>query len=242
MNKELKIYADGPNFEQLKAWANDPKISGFTTNPTLLRNLGYGGDYEKACRSLLELAGGKPISFEVIADTFDDMRRQALLISKWGTNVSVKIPVINTKGVYNTSLIYDLQQLGMSVNVTAVFTWQQIVDTVHALRKCSAPCIISIFAGRIFDAGIDPTELFKRASFMVDDIGLKSGSNNISLLWASSRQLYDVVLAEMSSADIITLSPALINKLSIIGKDLGEYSKETVEMFFRDAQAAQFTL
>jgi len=222
----MKLFADTAHMGQMERIA--PEVDGFTTNPTLARKAGVI-DYGRWGSAIARVLSNKEISFEVTADDRVEMERQAKIIASWGPNAVVKIPITNTEGKSMTRLIGDLTAQGIKVNVTAVFTRAQVLEVAKA-----EPYIISIFAGRIADAGQDPCFVFADCREFV--------TNNTSLLWASPRQVYDFVLAEDCGADIITMTPELIAKLELLGKDLNEFSLETVRMFKRDADEAGLTL
>lgn len=229
----IKIYADGANLEQIKIFNNDPLIKGFTTNPTLMKNQGIE-DYEGFAKELLNIVNKKPISFEIFADESDQIIEQAKYISSWASNVYVKVPVTNTKGEFLGDAISKLSEDEVKLNITAVFTDKQVEKIINVLNK-NTHNIISIFSGRIADAGIDPVKHFRSC------LDLKNDSN-LDFLWASPRELFNIFHAEEAGADIITISQDLIKKFEIIGKDLNLFSKETVEMFYNDALTAGYKL
>jgi transaldolase len=230
----VKIFADGADLDGILALAADKRIAGFTTNPTLMWKAGLT-DYEEFAKRLLERITVHPISFEVFADDADEMRRQALKISRWGENVYVKIPVSTTSGESMASLVRELSEGGVKVNVTALFTTAQ-VELLTAAVKDGAPSYLSVFAGRIADAGIDPVPIMARAvEIMVD-------APRSELIWASPREVLNVVQADAVGCHVITVTHDLIKKLDSLGKDLDQFSLETVQMFHRDAVAAGFKL
>ena len=231
----IKIFADGASLPALLELAQNPQIAGFTTNPTLMRKAGVK-DYRAFAREALAHIVKKPISFEVFADDFAEMNRQARAIAAWGDNVYVKIPITNTKGESATGLIRQLTAAGVKLNVTALCTLGQVHETAQAL-KGGAPSVISVFAGRIADTGRDPVPLMRAALEVC-----AAADRDIELLWASPRELLNIVQAAEVGCDIITVTPDLLAKLQLIGKDLGEFSLETVQMFYRDAQAAGYKL
>jgi transaldolase len=231
----LQVFADGANLEQIRALADDPLIKGFTTNPTLMKQSGVR-DYAAFGRRLLKAIPDKPISFEVLADEPAEMRRQALTIAGWGDNVYVKIPVTNSEGASLDGLIYDLSHRGVKVNVTAVFTLDQVWSSCLAL-KGGSPSVVSVFAGRIADAGRDPVPHMRAALAIC-----RAVDRSIELLWASPREILNVVQADEIGVDIITVTESIRTKLHLLGKDLGEFSRETVLMFKRDGEAAGFRL
>ena len=220
----MVIYADGADLAQMKALAADERVAGFTTNPSLLRKAGVT-DYRAFANAVLDVIGDKPVSFEVFADDFKTMESQAREIASWGQNVYVKIPVTNTLGNPSYDLIYRLSRSGIKVNVTAIFTADQARISAGSLDGTG---IISVFAGRIADTGADPARIMRSAK-------AKIGSRPTQLLWASAREVYNVVQAEECGCDIITLSPDLIAKLSGFGRNLTTYSLETVKQFHADA-------
>ena len=230
----VEIFADGADSASILQLAANPRIRGFTTNPTLMRKAGIT-DYESFARSVLPGIGGRPISFEVFSDDFDEMYSQARKIATWGTNVYVKIPVTNTVGASAVPLIASLAGDGVQMNVTALFTLAQ-VETVSDVLKDAPPSNISVFAGRIADAGIDPLPIMQRA------LEIMRPRPQQKLIWASPREVFNVVQADMIGCHIITVTPDLIKKLALKDKDLAQYSLETVEMFYRDATAAGFSI
>lgn len=235
MQIRIKLFADGADLDSMVRLARDPSIKGFTTNPTLMRKAGIS-DYKKFAFDVLKVIPDRPISFEVFADEFSEMRRQALEIASWGKNVYVKIPITNSEAKPSTELIRELSHKGVQLNVTALLTLPQVAVTAAALAG-GAPSVISVFAGRIADAGRDPVPLMTAASAIC-----KSTSSAIELLWASPREVLNVVQAEQSGCDIITATPDLLAKIPTLGKDLETFSLETVQMFKRDAESAGFKL
>ena len=231
---KTRIFADGADLPSMLRLASDPRICGFTTNPTLMRKVGVT-DYERFAREVLAGIPDRPISFEVFADTLDDMERQGLRIAGWGGNVYVKVPVTNTAGLSTAPVIRSLASRGAKVNVTAVLTLDQVQDTIQALEGAPS-AFISVFAGRIADTGRDPVPIMAAAVEM-----LKSRSN-LELIWASPREILNLVQANAIGCHIITLTPDLLGKLPLFGKSLEEFSLETVQMFHRDAQAAGLKL
>lgn len=231
---KIKLYADGADLASMQQMYQLPYIQGFTTNPTLMNKAGIR-DYAAFAKQALELIPDRSISFEVFSDDFDDMARQARLIAAWGENVYVKIPVTNTKGESAVPLIRELTQSGVKLNVTAVFTLRQTDEIATALQN-GAPAILSIFAGRIADAGMDPVPLMSQALHLIQPMP------NIELLWASPREVFNVVQANDIGCHIITATPDILGKLKSLGKDLTEFSLDTVKMFYNDATAAGFTL
>lgn len=221
--KRIAIYADGADLAGMARLAGE--VQGFTTNPSLMRKAGVT-DYAAFAKAVLGVAGGKPVSFEVLADDLDGMVEQAHTLAGWGPNVVVKIPIRNTGGESTEVVIRHLSLNSIAVNVTAVMTPQQVREAIGAIR--GPRCVVSIFAGRIADAGVDPRPLVSAAAFMAHDL--------VDVLWASPRQVYDVIEAERAGADIITLTPDLIAKAKGFGVNLERRSIETVQQFQRDAE------
>jgi transaldolase len=231
---DVKIFADGADLDGILALAMNKRIAGFTTNPTLMWKAGLT-DYEEFAKRLLERITVHPISFEVFADDVEEMRRQAVKIRQWGDNVYVKIPVTTTKGESMAPLVRELSEDGVKVNVTALFTTAQ-VELITAAVKDGAPSYISVFAGRIADAGIDPIPIMGRAVQIMLD------APRSELIWASPREVLNVIQADQVGCHIITMTQDLLKKLDLLGKDLMQYSLETVQMFHRDAVTAGFSL
>jgi transaldolase len=230
----VKIFADGADLDAILALAANPRIAGFTTNPTLMWKAGLT-DYEEFAKRLLERITVHPISFEVFADDAAEMRRQAQMISRWGDNVYVKIPVSTTAGESMAPLVRELSESGVKVNVTALFTTAQ-VELITEAVKHGAPSCISVFAGRIADAGIDPVPIMKRS------VEIMVQAPRSELIWASPREILNLVQADQVGCHIITVTNDLLKKLDLLGKDLLQYSLETVQMFHRDALSAGFSL
>ena len=230
----VKIFADGADLDVILSLAADSRVAGFTTNPTLMWKAGLT-DYEEFAKRILERITTHPISFEVFADDAADMRRQAMMIAGWGENVYVKIPVSTTAGEPMAPLVRELSESGVKVNVTAVFTTAQVELLTEAVRH-GAPSYISVFAGRIADAGIDPVPIMSRA------VDIMVQAPRSELIWASPREILNLVQADQVGCHVITLTDDLRKKLDLLGKDLSQYSLETVQMFRRDALAAGFTV
>ncbi len=231
---KVKIFADGADVEGMVQLADDPRISGFTTNPTLMRKSGIA-EYEGFARKVLDHIVDQPISFEVFSDEFPEMARQARRIASWAPNVVVKIPVMNTRGEHSTDLIRELADEGLRLNVTALMAPAQVDEVASALTGC-AGAIVSVFAGRVADTGRDPIPL------MQECLGLLEPMPQVELLWASPREILNVYQADAIGCHIITVTHDLLNKLALHDKDLTEYSLETVKMFHSDAQAAGYLL
>jgi transaldolase len=230
----VKIFADGADFDGIMKMYANPLIRGFTTNPTLMRKAGID-NYEAFARKLLAAVPDRPVSLEVFADEFDEMERQALAIASWGANVNVKIPVTNTRREFSGPLIRRLSAAGVSLNVTAVFTLEQVKRVTECLAE-GTPAIVSVFAGRIADSGIDPVPLMAQA------VRVLKARPKAELIWASPRELLNIFQADAVGCHIITVTNDVLAKLALVGKDQAEYSLETVQMFHRDAAAAGFTI
>ena len=231
---QIAVYADGADVREMIAARQGGIVNGFTTNPTLMRKSGIT-DYASFAREALDATGGMPISFEVFADDFDEMERQAKLIATWGEAVFVKIPITNTKGESSIPLIARLSAAGVKLNITAILTLQQVRDVIDAL-DASTPAIVSVFAGRIADTGRDPVPLMREAAEIV------KAKPKAQLLWASPRELLNVIQAEEAGCHIITVTADILKKLAMVGKSLDELSLDTVKMFYNDAAAAGFQL
>jgi transaldolase len=229
-----RIFADGADLDGILALADDPNIAGFTTNPTLMWKAGLT-DYADFAQRLLERITSHPISFEVFADDADEMLRQARLIASWGKNVYVKIPITTTSGESMAPLVRELSEDGVQVNVTAMFTTAQ-VELITAAVKDGAPSYLSVFAGRIADAGVDPMPIMARS------VEIMREAPQAELIWASPREVLNVVQADQVGCHVITMTHDLLKKLESLGKNLDQFSLETVQMFRRDAIAAGFSL
>lgn len=230
----VKIFADGADLDGIKAMYAKPWIRGFTTNPTLMRKAGVG-DYKRFAQEVLAVVPDRPVSFEVFADDFDEMERQAREIAAWGPNVNVKIPVTTTRREFAGPLIQRLSRAGVQLNVTAVFTLEQVKAITASLAEAT-PAIISVFAGRVADTGADPVPVMREA------LKVMQARPKAELIWASPRELLNVVQASEIGCHIITVTNDLLAKLPLLGKDHDDYSLETVEMFHRDAAAAGYTI
>ncbi len=231
---KVKLFADGADLAGMKEMAANPMIKGFTTNPTLMRKAGIA-DYAAFARDVLKVIPDRPVSFEVFADDFAEMEAQALEIAAWGRHVNVKIPVTNTKKEFAGALIERLSKAGVKVNVTAVMTLEQ-VERITAKLDAKTPAIISVFAGRIADTGVDPLPIMKKS------VEIMKAKPKAELIWASPRELLNVFQADAVGCHIITATNDILKKLSLVGKDLDKYSLETVEMFYKDAKAAGYTI
>ena len=234
MKLKVKLFADGAEKAGMLEMYQNPLISGFTTNPTLMKKAGVS-DYKAFAKDILYHIPDKPISFEVFSDEFDEMECQALDIASWGKNIYVKIPITNTKGESSVPLITTLSEKEVKVNVTAMFTVQQVQSVIPGLSKGPGG-YVSVFAGRIADAGLDPLEIMREVLRRIKDYP------SIELIWASPRELYNVVQANDIGCDIITATNSILKKLPSLGKDLDQFSLETVQMFYNDASEAGYTL
>lgn len=230
----IKVFADGADLGGMMELAANPLIKGFTTNPTLMRKAGVV-NYEAFGREVLAKISDRPVSLEVFADEFDEMERQALAIASWGANVNVKIPITNTRGESACPLIERLSGLGVAVNVTAMMSLDQIRKVATALDPLT-PAIVSVFAGRVADTGVDPVP------HMVQALDILATRPKAELLWASPRELLNIFQADEIGCHIITVTQDVLVKLSLVGRDLETYSLETVQMFYRDAAAAGYSI
>ena len=233
-NLKVKIYADGADRDGMLEMYAKSYIQGFTTNPTLMKKAGIT-DYKAFAHEILQAIPDRPISFEVFADEFTDMERQALEIKTWGENVYVKIPVSNTRQEMAYDLIERLSGAGVHLNVTAILTLEQVQNVSDALKD-GPDSIVSVFAGRIADTGVDPVPVMQKA------LTLLEVAPKAELLWASPREVLNIYQADNIGCHIITATNDLIRKLALGGKDLAEYSLETVQMFYDDARSAGYTL
>jgi len=230
----VKIFADGADKAEILALAQNPLIKGFTTNPTLMRKAGVV-DYTKFADEVLRSITARPISFEVFSDEFDEMSRQARVIAAWGPNVYVKIPITNTRREPSHDLVRQLSHAGVKVNVTAVLT----LDQVDGISRCFAdgvPGCVSVFAGRVADTGRDPVPLMAAA------VECLASRPDVELIWASPRELLNIFQADQIGCHIITVTADLLKKLALVGKNLDEYSLETVKMFHEDARNAGYSV
>jgi transaldolase len=231
---KIKIFADGADKAGMIAMYRNPAIKGFTTNPTLMRKAGVT-DFEAFARDVLAAIPDRPISFEVFSDDFAEMERQARRIASWGANVYVKIPVTDTAGAGSEPLIARLAASGVKLNVTALMTVAQVERVARALVD-GVPACVSVFAGRIADSGRDPVPIMR------DALNVLAAVPSAELIWASPRELFNIVQADALGVHIITVTNDLLAKLGTLGTDLDAFSLETVRMFYRDAEAARFAL
>lgn len=230
----IKIFADGADRAGILALAANPLIKGFTTNPTLMHAAGLR-DYEAFARDVVELVSDRPISFEVFSDDFDDMERQALKIAAWGENVYVKIPVTNCLGQGSDELVCRLSSMGVKLNVTALMSLTQVGKVASCLAG-GPPSFISVFAGRIADTGRDPVPIMQEA------LAIMASEPQMELIWASPREILNLFQADAIGCHVITVTHELLRKVQFIGRDLDDFSLDTVKMFYNDARSAGFTL
>jgi transaldolase len=233
-NFSVKLYADGADINGIRAMAAKDWISGFTTNPTLMRNAGVT-EYASFAKDVLSVVPDRSVSFEVFADDFDEMYAQAMEIASWGENVFVKIPVTNTEGTFSGPLLTKLSAEGVQLNVTAIFSLEQVRAVTDSLDPETA-AIVSVFAGRVADTGVDPVPLMREA------VKILQAKPESELLWASPRELLNVIQANECGCHIITATNDILAKLASLGKDLEQFSLETVQMFYRDASSAGYTI
>ena len=229
-----KIFCDIADLETIRFFNKKRLVDGFTTNPSLMRLAG-AKNYENYCKKLLKICKAKPISFEVFADNERDMFDQAILINSWGKNVYVKIPVINSKGKFMGSLIRKLSNKNIKLNITAIYSFFQ-VEKVYKCLNLKSKSILSIFAGRMADAGKDPLPIFKKS------LSLVKKNKNISILWASTREAYNYLQAKKLGCQIITMPPKIIKKVTSFGKSFDQLSVETVKGFLYDSKKSKFSL
>lgn len=233
-NLKVKIFADGAELDGIRKLAANPFIKGFTTNPTLMRKAGVK-DYAAYAKEIIAAIPDSPLALEVFADDLPTIERQARVIASWGKNVNVKVPVTTTKGEFLGPVIKSLSESGVVVNVTALMTLKQVEDVTACLSPAT-PSIISVFAGRVADAGRDPVPM------MAEAVRIMKAKPKAELIWASPRELYNIFQADDVGCHIITVSHDVLAKLSLVGKDLDVYSLETVKMFHADATAAGYSI
>jgi len=229
-----KIFCDIADYKTIKFFNNKSLVDGFTTNPSLMRLAG-AKNYKEYSLKILKVCKKKPTSFEVFADNFKDMLKQAYKINSWGKNVYVKIPVVNSKGVFTGPVIKELSDKGIKLNITAVYTFKQTRKIFKELNK-KTKSIISIFAGRMADKGKDPLPIFKKS------ISLSKKYKNIEILWASTREAYNYIQAKQLNCNIITMPPKVINQISRFGKSFNTMTKETVKGFLKDSRKSKFKI
>ena len=231
---KTKIFCDIADYKTIKSFNNKSLVDGFTTNPSLMRLAG-AKNYKEYSLKILKICKKKPISFEVFADNFKDMLKQAYEINSWGKNVYVKIPVVNSKGVFTGPVIKKLSDKGIKLNITAVYTFEQTEKIFKKLNK-KTKSIISIFAGRMADKGKDPLPIFKKS------ISLTKKNKNIEILWASTREAYNFTQAKQLNCNIITMPPKIINQISRFGKSFKSLTHDTVKKFLTDSKKSRFSL
>jgi len=231
---KIKVFADGADRAEMLNFYANPLIRGFTTNPTLMAKAGIT-DYESFARSVLAVIRDRPVSFEVFSDDLAEMDRQARKIASWAANVYVKIPVTNTRREPTLDLISSLSHSGVKVNVTAMLTLEQVREVAGVLTG-GAPSFVSVFAGRIADTGRDPVPI------MAEALAVLKADPSMELIWASPREVLNIFQADAIGCHIITVTGDLLKKLQLTGKDLGDYSLETVQMFYNDARKSGFRL
>ena len=231
---KTKIFCDIADYETIKFFNNKSLVDGFTTNPSLMRLAG-AKNYKEYSKKILKVCKKKPISFEVFSDNFKDMLKQAYEINSWGKNVYVKIPVVNSKGMFTGSVIEELSDKGIKLNITAVYTFEQTKKIFKKLNK-KTKSIISIFAGRMADKGKDPLPIFKKS------ITLTKKNKNIEILWASTREAYNYIQANQIKCNIITMPPKIINQISEFGKSFNSLTLDTVKGFLRDSKKSKFKI
>ena len=233
-NLKIKIFADGADINSMLEDYNKGVCHGFTTNPSLMKKAGIKS-YREFAKEVLSKIKDLPISFEVFADDKETIIKEALEIASWGQNLYVKIPVINTKGEFNGEAIRELSNKGIKLNITAIFTEEQVKQTIEALNK-DVPALISVFAGRIADTGINPEILISKS------VELTKEYPNLEVLWASCREFYSIFTAEKLGCQVITVQPDILKKISLYHKDLLQYSKDTVNDFYNDGISLGFSI
>lgn len=234
MINKIKIYLDGANINAIRLYKKKKFIEGFTTNPSLMRKEAVE-NYKNFAKKILKIEKNKPISFEVFADSLEEMKKQAMEISSWGKNVFVKIPITNTKGDKTYKLINELNGMGIKCNITAIFTYNQFKEVVN-YNKYNVNNILSVFCGRIADTGIDPLTSLKKMKKLIIN------KKNFELLWASPREIFNVIQAQNVGCDIITVPYSMLPKLKLFGKNLNKYSLETVKTFYTDAKKSRYQI
>ena len=234
MSRKIKIFTDASSVAEIRKFAGEVWVSGFTTNPTLMRKSG-ASDYHEFALAAIDAAGQLPLSLEVVADDPPSMIREGRIIGSWGSNVNVKIPITTTDGVSCLPAVKELLDSGIKVNITAIMADSQVEGLLEILRYDS-DVIISVFAGRIADTGVDPVPLMTKYAAWIKDYP------NAQLLWASPREVLNLVQAEECNCHIFTATPEILNKIHLLGKDLEEFSRETVQMFYEDARSANFKI
>ena len=234
MKKKIKIFCDIAELSKIRKFNKKKSVKGFTTNPSLMKKAG-AKNYEAYSKKILRICKNKPVSLEVFADDFKNMKNQALKINKWGKNVYVKIPVTNSKGIFTGKIIKELNNMNIKLNITAVYNFKQTQKILRNINKKSK-VIISIFAGRAGDTGKDPVPEFKKS------ISLAKNFKNVEILWASVREPYNFIQAKQLGCHIITIPPSTIEKIEKFGKSFSQLTQETVMTFYKDAKSAGFKI
>ena len=229
-----KIFCDSADYATIKKLNNNSLVSGFTTNPSLMKQSG-AKNYKNYSLKLLKVCKKKPISLEVFGDTFDQMLRQAMIINSWGENVYVKIPIVNSKGLYSGKVINALSKKGIKLNITAVYTVKQVKKILKNINK-NSKTIISIFSGRMSDVGKDPIPIIKKSVYLAKKM------KKVEILWASTREAYNYLQAKDCGCSIITMPPAIIEKISKFGKTYQELTLDTVRKFLKDSVKSNFKI
>ena len=231
---KTKIFCDIADTRQISKFNRKSIVKGFTTNPSLIRKAG-AKDYKSYCKKILRICRSKPISFEVFADDKKNMKKQALIINQWGKNIYVKIPVVNSKGIFMGRLIKELNEMGVKLNITAVYTSRQTKNILSNINK-KTKIIISIFAGRMADTGKDPVPEFKRS------LNYAKRFKNVEILWASTREPYNYLQAQQLNCHIITIPPSIIEKILSFGKSFNYLTVSTVKGFLNDSKKSKFKI
>ena len=234
LNKlKIHIYADGADLKEIKTFNKSKFIRGFTTNPSLMKSSNIK-NYKSFAQKVLKIVRNKSVSFEIFADDHNEILKQSKEIKSWGKNVYVKVPYFNSKGQKNLRLIKKLSKLGINLNITALFNYDQVKEVFKNIDKDSQT-ILSIFAGRVADTGIDPTIIIKKS------VKLTNKNKKVKILWASCRELYSIFLANKVGCQIITVPNSILKKINLVGKNLTRYSKETSNQFFKDSKGIKFS-
>ena len=231
---KTKIFCDSANFQIIKKFNNNSLVSGFTTNPSLMR-LSGAKNYKNYSLKLLKVCKKKPISLEVFGDSFEEMLTQAVIINSWGKNVYVKIPVVNSRGLFSGKVIRRLSEKGVKLNITAVYTVNQVKKILKSINK-NSKTIISIFSGRMGDVGKDPVPIIKKS------VTLTKKLKNVAILWASTREAYNYLQSKNCGCSIITMPPSIIQKISKFGKSYQELTLDTVKKFLKDSKDSNFKI
>ena len=234
MKKKIKIFCDIAELSKIRKFNKKKSVKGFTTNPSLMKKAG-AKNYEAYSKKILRICKNKPVSLEVFADDFKNMKNQALKINQWGKNIYVKIPVTNSKGIFTGKIIKELNNMNIKLNITAVYNFKQTQKILRNINKKSK-VIISIFAGRAGDTGKDPVPEFKKS------ISLAKNFKNVEILWASVREPYNFIQAKQLGCHIITIPPSTIEKIEKFGKSFDQLTIETVKAFYKDAKSANFKI